>query len=160
VIVLAIWLWRRYGNPGVISELVESVVPDEFDDVAEYLVALAVSAVEQRIKAYQTLTNAERLALAKKYATALLDYAGRDLSDLALEALIEAELWLRHQVIEAPAPAPAAQPTVITTTETTMTPATVIEQQPETITNWAETVNAAPQDNDFLRGLEGKPLGG
>lgn len=98
VLALAIWLWRRYASPAVISELVESVVPDEFDDVAEYLVSLAVSAVEQRIKAYQTLTNAERLALAKKYATALLDYAGRDLSDLALEALIEAELWLRHEV--------------------------------------------------------------
>jgi hypothetical protein len=102
VLALLIWLWRRYGSATEISALVESVVPDEFDDVAEYLVSLAVSVVDQRIKAYEALTNAERLALAKKYAAALLDYSGRNLSDVAMEALIEEELWLRHQVTDEP----------------------------------------------------------
>jgi hypothetical protein len=81
-------------------EVVDSIIPDQLDPVIKQIVKLAIDAVDQKVKAYEKLTNDQRLELAKKYMGELLTLYKRDLSDVAREALIEAELWLRHRVTE------------------------------------------------------------
>ncbi len=97
---LAVALWRKYGTPKNLVAVAEKIIPNRFDPLIQQIVQMVVDAVDQRVKKYGTLTNADRLALAKKYMDDLLSYYGIHLGDLAKEALLEAEIWLRHKVID------------------------------------------------------------
>lgn len=97
-----VFVWRRVG-PAQITATLESAIdpfiPDQIDPVVNHIIRVAIGAVDQRVKKYGAMSNADRLKLAKNYVKELAAYYQRDLSDLAVEALIEAELWLQHHVI-------------------------------------------------------------
>lgn len=98
-----VFIWRRIGTRQIVATLetaVDPIIPDQLDPIVGRVIHMAIDAVDQRVKKYGAMDNAERLALAKKYANELAAFYRRDLSEVAVEALIEAELWLRHQVLK------------------------------------------------------------
>jgi len=96
---IGVMLWGKIRHEDL-EAIIKDIAPDMIEPLIIEAYDMAWKAVDQRVKAYGELSNEERLALAKKYAVALLIFltTGK-LSDKANEAMIEYRLYEEHNAV-------------------------------------------------------------
>ena len=91
-------LWARYATRDAVQAAVRGLMPGtKYDEQAAKISMIVYTAVEQRVKAYEAMDSADKLALASKWMAALYKfYSGGRLTAPAREALMEYEVAQRN----------------------------------------------------------------